>query len=81
MPWRSSLEIQKTRVIIFFNAIAQAESDYISKFANPLPAAKRGFLDDIILPSTTRKRIIKDLSVLKSKALSNPWKKHGNIPL
>ena len=63
------------------NEIAQAEADYISKFANPLPAAQRGFLDDIILPSITRKRIIKDLSVLKSKSLSNPWKKHGNIPL
>lgn len=64
------------------NAItAQAEADYVSKFANPLPAAQRGFLDDIILPSTTRQRIIQDLAVLKSKKLSNPYKKHGNIPL
>ena len=60
---------------------AQAEADYINKFANPLPAAQRGFLDDIILPSTTRKRIIQDLAVLNTKKLSLPYKKHGNIPL
>ncbi|KAJ3076339.1 hypothetical protein HDU98_003921 [Podochytrium sp. JEL0797] len=60
---------------------AAAEADYVSKFANPLPAAQRGFLDDIILPANTRKTIIQDLHVLKGKKLVNPWKKHGNIPL
>ena len=73
------------RINVFFTKtltlLAQAEADYVAKFANPLPAAQRGFLDDIILPSTTRKRLIRDLSVLKSKNLKNPSKKHGNIPL
>ncbi|KAI9343994.1 carboxyl transferase [Obelidium mucronatum] len=58
-----------------------AEADYVSKFANPLPAAQRGFLDDIILPAETRKIIIQDLHVLKGKKRENPWKKHGNVPL
>lgn len=60
---------------------AEAEAEYVEKFANPLPAAQRGFLDDVITPSTTRRRIIQDLKMLKHKKLSNPYKKHGNIPL
>ncbi|KAJ3005156.1 UNVERIFIED_CONTAM: hypothetical protein HDU68_004730 [Siphonaria sp. JEL0065] len=58
-----------------------AEADYVNKFANPLPAAQRGFLDDIILPAETRRIIIQDLHVLKNKVKENPWKKHGNVPL
>ncbi|CAG8573452.1 6660_t:CDS:10 [Paraglomus occultum] len=60
---------------------SKAEAEYIDKFANPLPAAQRGFVDDIVLPAHTRRRIIDDLEVLKSKNLKNPPKKHGNIPL
>ncbi|KAJ1549653.1 hypothetical protein HK405_006523 [Cladochytrium tenue] len=60
---------------------AQAEADYVHKFANPLPAAQRGFLDDVIVPSETRKIIINDLKMLKTKERKNPAKKHGNIPL
>ncbi|KAJ3277294.1 hypothetical protein HK104_003457 [Borealophlyctis nickersoniae] len=59
----------------------QSKDKNIAKFANPLPAAQRGFLDDVIIPSTTRSRIIKDLKMLKNKKVSNPQKKHGNIPL
>ncbi|KAJ3191470.1 hypothetical protein HK101_007687 [Irineochytrium annulatum] len=59
----------------------QAEADYVNKFANPLPAAQRGFLDDVILPSRTRKIIIEDLKMLKTKRAQNPDKKHGNVPL
>eukprot|EP00947_MAST-08B_sp_MAST-8B-sp1_P000984 g984.t1 len=55
--------------------------EYTRKFANPLKAAERGFVDDIIEPSTTRRRIIEDLEVLRTKELENPDKKHGNIPL
>ncbi|RKP08727.1 hypothetical protein THASP1DRAFT_29487 [Thamnocephalis sphaerospora] len=62
-------------------AKAEAEKEYIRKFANPLPAAQRGFLDDVIQPSITRSRIIEDLRVLRNKRQSNPAKKHGNIPL
>ncbi|OMJ17948.1 Propionyl-CoA carboxylase beta chain, mitochondrial [Smittium culicis] len=59
----------------------EAEAEYIDKFANPLPAATRGFLDDIILPSTTRQRIAEDLEILSTKKLVNPWRKHSNMPL
>ncbi|KAJ3126016.1 hypothetical protein HK098_007954 [Nowakowskiella sp. JEL0407] len=59
----------------------EAEAEYISKFANPLPAAQRGYVDDIILPSTTRKTLIQDLKMLKTKDRQPPAKKHGNIPL
>ncbi|XP_060918814.1 propionyl-CoA carboxylase beta chain, mitochondrial [Labrus mixtus] len=60
---------------------AEAEAEYVEKFANPFPAAVRGFVDDIIEPSSTRKRICRDLEVLASKQQVNPWKKHANIPL
>uniref|UniRef100_A0A3B3QD99 Propionyl-CoA carboxylase beta chain, mitochondrial n=1 Tax=Paramormyrops kingsleyae TaxID=1676925 RepID=A0A3B3QD99_9TELE len=60
---------------------AEAEAEYVEKFANPFPAAVRGFVDDIIRPSATRKRICRDLEVLASKKQTNPWKKHANIPL
>ncbi|RKP12014.1 carboxyl transferase [Piptocephalis cylindrospora] len=60
---------------------SEAEAEYVRKFANPLPAAQRGFLDDVILPSTTRPRLIEELRLLSGKKLKNPAKKHGNIPL
>jgi propionyl-CoA carboxylase beta chain len=61
--------------------VAKEVENYTAKFSNPLRAAQRGFLDDIIEPAKTRSRIIKDLETLKNKDLSNPWKKHANIPL
>ncbi|XP_005310318.4 propionyl-CoA carboxylase beta chain, mitochondrial isoform X1 [Chrysemys picta bellii] len=67
--------------IIFRGKETDAEAEYVNKFANPFPAAVRGFVDDIIEPSTTRIRICRDLEVLASKTQSNPWKKHANIPL
>ena len=60
---------------------AEAEVEYLKKFTNPLPAAQRGFVDDIIEPSSTRSRIIYDLKLLRNKTQINPTKKHGNIPL
>ncbi|CAL2049687.1 hypothetical protein CAEBREN_09852 [Caenorhabditis brenneri] len=59
----------------------QHEEEYTELFSNPFPAAVRGFVDDIIVPSETRKKVCEDLNMLESKKLSNPWKKHGNIPL
>ncbi|DAZ97935.1 TPA: hypothetical protein N0F65_006360, partial [Lagenidium giganteum] len=61
--------------------VEENTADYERKFANPMVAAQRGFVDDIIEPTTTRLRICEDLDVLETKKLSNPWKKHGNIPL
>uniref|UniRef100_A0A8C3CZB6 Propionyl-CoA carboxylase beta chain, mitochondrial n=1 Tax=Cairina moschata TaxID=8855 RepID=A0A8C3CZB6_CAIMO len=67
--------------IIFRGKETDAEAEYVEKFANPFPAAMRGFVDDIIQPSTTRMRICRDLDVLASKTQSSLWKKHANIPL
>ena len=61
--------------------IAERTEEYRERFANPFVAASRGFLDDIIMPHGTRRRIIKSLRMLKTKKLSNPWKKHDNLPL
>jgi propionyl-CoA carboxylase beta chain len=60
---------------------AKEVDSYTSSFSNPLRAAQRGFLDDIIDPATTRKQLIRDLATLSNKRLENPWKKHSNIPL
>jgi len=57
------------------------EKEYVEKFANPYPAAIRGYVDDIIEPRTTRKRLCQDLELLKNKNQKNPKKKHANIPL
>lgn len=55
--------------------------EYRDKFANPYVAASRGYIDDVIDPRETRSKVIKALRMLKHKDLSNPPKKHGNIPL
>jgi propionyl-CoA carboxylase beta chain len=62
-------------------ALTEKEEEYREKFANPYEAAQRGYLDDIIEPSETRKRLTRSLKILESKVDSNPRKKHGNIPL
>ena len=61
--------------------IAQRTEEYRQKFANPYIAASRGFIDDIIAPHSTRKRICRSLAMLRNKKLENPWRKHDNIPL
>jgi propionyl-CoA carboxylase beta chain len=71
--------------IIFRNQspeqLAEAEAEYKARFANPFVAASRGYIDDVIMPHGTRRRIVKALKNLAGKQLSNPWKKHDNIPL
>ncbi|MEJ0058958.1 MAG: acyl-CoA carboxylase subunit beta [Terricaulis sp.] len=61
--------------------IAARTKEYQDRFANPFVAASRGYLDDVIMPRETRRRIIRSLKALKGKKLENPWKKHDNIPL
>jgi propionyl-CoA carboxylase beta chain len=61
--------------------IARRTEEYRQKFANPFIAASRGFIDDIIAPHETRKRICRLLAMLRDKKLENPWRKHDNIPL
>jgi propionyl-CoA carboxylase beta chain len=55
--------------------------EYRKKFANPFIAGHRGFIDDVIKPHSTRRRIARSLAMLRDKRLENPWKKHANIPL
>jgi len=62
-------------------ALAAREAEYKQRFANPFVAASLGYIDDVILPHGTRRRIVRGLKSLKHKQLSNPWKKHDNIPL
>ena len=61
--------------------IAAKEQEYVERFANPMVAANRGFLDDIIDPMTTRTRLCEDLEMLRKKKKELPWKKHNNLPL
>jgi len=61
--------------------IAQRTEEYRQKFANPFVAGARGFIDDVIMPHSTRGRICRALAMLREKRLENPWKKHDNIPL
>jgi len=61
--------------------LAERTKEYEDRFANPYVAASRGFIDDVIMPHNTRKRIVRALRTLKNKQLSNPQKKHDNIPL
>jgi len=73
--------------IIFRGALDDPEAidirteEYREKFANPFVAAHRGYLDDVIRPHNTRRRLSRALATLRNKKLENPWKKHGNIPL
>jgi len=62
-------------------ALAAREAEYKDRFANPFVAASRGYVDDVIMPHGTRKRIVRALHSLKGKVLTNPAKKHDNIPL
>jgi propionyl-CoA carboxylase beta chain len=61
--------------------IAARTAEYEARFANPFVAASMGFIDEVIMPHATRKRIALGLRKLRTKQLSNPWKKHDNIPL
>lgn len=77
--------------IIFKKEIAQAEdpqakllekeAEYAEKFATPYRAAERGFIDEVILPKDTRRKLIKAFSILENKEAVLPKRKHGNIPL
>jgi len=61
--------------------IAERTKEYEDRFANPFVAASKGFIDEVIYPHSTRKRIALGLRKLRNKQLENPWKKHDNIPL
>jgi propionyl-CoA carboxylase beta chain len=61
--------------------LREMSESYRLRFANPTIAGARGYIDDVILPRDTRRRICRALAMLRNKKQSNPWKKHANIPL
>ncbi|MCL5778051.1 acyl-CoA carboxylase subunit beta [Limibaculum sp. FT325] len=61
--------------------IAGRTKDYEDRFANPFVAAEKGFIDEVIMPHSTRRRVARAFAALRGKVLENPWKKHDNIPL
>ena len=81
MGARGAVEILYRSELGDADKIAQRTKDYEDRFANPFVAAERGYLDEVIMPHSTRKRIARALNMLRHKELQNPWKKHDNIPL
>ncbi len=61
--------------------IAARTREYEERFLSPFVAAERGYIDEVILPHSTRRRVARALAMLRHKELENPWKKHDNIPL
>ncbi len=61
--------------------IARRTKDYEDRFANPFVAAQRGFIDEVIMPHSTRRRVARAFELLKTKQVTGPSKKHDNIPL
>jgi propionyl-CoA carboxylase beta chain len=62
-------------------ALDEKINEFTEKFANPYVAAEKGYIDDIIEPKDTRKKLIKYFELIESKVDTNPSRKHGNIPL
>jgi propionyl-CoA carboxylase beta chain len=61
--------------------IAKHTKAYEDRFLSPFVAAERGYVDEVIMPHSTRRRVARALRLLRNKDLENPWKKHDNIPL
>jgi len=61
--------------------IAAYTREYEERFMSPFVAAERGYVDEVIMPHSTRRRVARALRLLRNKQLENPWKKHDNIPL
>ena len=61
--------------------IKKKTEQYEERFANPFIAAEKGYIDDVIMPRSSRKRLVRAFKSLKGKKVNNPWKKHDNIPL
>ncbi len=78
---KGAVEIIFRRDLDDAEKIAKHAEGYRERFANPFVAASRGFIDDVIMPHGTRRRVAASLRWLRGKKLDNPWKKHGNIPL
>src|SRR6056297_537545 len=81
MGARGATEILYRSELSDAEKIAARTRDYEARFANPFVAAERGFIDEVIQPRSTRRRVCRAFASLRGKQLANPWKKHDNIPL
>ena len=81
MGARGAVEIIYRKDIGDADKIAEHTKRYEDRFLSPFVAAERGYIDEVILPHGTRRRICRALNMLRNKTLENPWKKHDNIPL
>lgn len=69
------------RTIVAFKDVEEHTAEYVDRFANPMVAAERGYIDDIIEPRDTRRVVCDDLNVLRGKKMETIPRKHSNIPL
>ena len=83
LPGKSGLEFKKEidAAVDKDAKWKEKEAEYANLFANPYSAAERGFIDEVILPKDTRRKLIKAFAMLKDKKVDRPKRKHGNIPL
>ena len=81
MGAKGAVEIIHRKDIGDADKIADHTKEYEDRFLNPMKAAERGYIDEVIMPHSTRPRIARALALLRDKELENPWKKHDNIPL
>jgi propionyl-CoA carboxylase beta chain len=81
MGARGAVEILYRAELDDEHKIKKRIDEYQKRFANPFVAAERGYIDEVIMPHGTRKRIARALQMLRNKHVENPWKKHDNIPL
>jgi propionyl-CoA carboxylase beta chain len=63
------------------DGIAAKTKEYEDRFLSPFVAAERGYVDEVIMPHSTRRRVARALAMLREKEVETPWKKHDNIPL
>lgn len=81
MGAKGAVEIIFRKDIADAERIAEHTGEYEDRFLSPFVAAERGYIDDVIMPHSTRRRVSRALKLLRGKQLENPWKKHDNIPL
>ena len=81
MGAKGAVEILHRKDLGDVEKIAAHTADYEEKFLSPFRAAERGYIDEVIQPHSTRRRVCRALALAKDKKLENPWKKHGNLPL
>jgi len=81
MGAKGAVEILYRSEINDHERVKQKTEEYENRFANPFVAAEKGFIDEVIMPHSTRLRVCRAFATLRNKKAQNPWKKHDNIPL